>query len=576
MTSAGAERTVVRVRAAHAAVMAVAAVLALPVGVVVVSAVVRAGEGILRLWNTVLPGYLANTAAVAVAVPVTAGAVGTTLAWVTTRYEFPGRRVLTAMAAAPLALPSYIAAYAYAGLLDYTGPLQTALRRAGVLASVGAPGSTTTAAGGLVLDSLYLLPIASLPGLVFILSIVLYPYVFITTRAAFTTRSERLVEAARSLGVRRGLFFRLGLPVARPAVAAGMLLVLMESLAAYGAPFYLGVDTLTTGIFRSWFSAGSVLTALKFASVLLLIVVLAVWAERAGRGRAEYAGGAGMVETPPRRMRLRGAAAGGVTALVALPPLLGFLLPVLMLLRWALSSFPAASAAAAGELADTLRAAAGTLSASGGAAVLTVTLALLLAWSTRSGGTAGRHVRTVVNVAASGYAVPGAVIAVGVLAVATGLDRTTEPVFTALTGIDPRGILMGSFVLLLYAYAVRYLAVAYRPLAAGFDGIGIPLERAARSLGHRPASTLARVHVPLGRASLAAALMLVFVDVSKELPLTLVLRPFNFETLAVRAFALAGDERLSQAGLPSLVLVALGLAGMVGAWRILSRPGTRL
>lgn len=548
-----------RVRVAHAGVLAAAAVLALPVGVVVASAGVPAGGGMLRLWRTVLPGYLANTVAVAVGVPVAAGAVGTALAWITTRYEFPGRRVLTAAAAAPLAVPSYIAAYAYAGLLDYTGPLQTALRR-----------------GGLAPDSLYLLPIASLPGLVFILSVVLYPYVFITTRAAFAARSERLVEAARSLGVRRGLFFRLGLPVARPAVAAGMLLVLMESLAAYGAPFYLGVDTLTTGIFRSWFSAGSVLTALKFAAVLLLIVVLAVWAERAGRGRAEYAGGAGMVEQPARRTLLSGPAAGGVTALVALPPVLGFLLPVLMLLRWALSSFPAASAAGGHELADTLRAAVGTLSASGGAAVLTVAVALFLSWSTRSGGTAGRHVRAAVNVAASGYAVPGAVIAVGVLAVATGLDRTIEPVFAMLTGTDPRGILMGSFVLLLYAYAVRYLAVAYRPLAAGFDGIGVPLERAARSLGHGPVSTLARVHVPLGRASLAAAFMLVFVDVSKELPLTLVLRPFNFETLAVRAFALAGDERLSQAGLPSLALVALGLAGMAGAWKILNRSGKGL
>ncbi|NBB91040.1 MAG: ABC transporter permease subunit [Spirochaetes bacterium] len=559
MTLVGAKRSFVRARAAHAAVMAAAAVLALPVGVIVASVVVPASEGMLRLWQTVLPGYLINTAVVAVAVPVAAAVIGTALAWITTRYEFPARRILTAAAAAPLAVPSYIAAYAYAGLLDYTGPLQAALGRV-----------------GLASDSLYLLPIASLPGLVFILSLVLYPYVFLTTRAAFAARSERLVEAARSLGVRHGLFFRLGLPVARPAVAAGMLLILMESLAAYGAPFYLGVDTLTTGVFRSWFSAGSVITALKLASMLLLMVVLAVGAERAGRGRAGYAGGAGMAEQPPRRRRLSGAAAGGVMALVALPPVLGFVLPVFMLVRWALSSLSAVSAAEGHELADTLQAAAGTLSSSGGAAVVTVALALFLSWSTRSGGTAGRHLRAAVSVAASGYAVPGAVIAVGVLAVATRLDRAIEPVFTLITGTDPRGILMGSFALLLYAYAVRYLAVAYRPLAAGFDGIGVPLERAARSLGHGPVSTLARVHVPMGRASLAAAFMLVFVDVSKELPLTLVLRPFNFETLAVRAFALANDERLLQAGFPSLVLVAIGLAGMVAAWRILSTSGKEL
>jgi iron(III) transport system permease protein len=524
---------------------AAATALILPIAAVVAAVLVPSSGTLPRLWQTVLPGYLVNTAVIATAVPFLAAVVGTGLAWLTTRYEFPGRRILTVLAAAPLAVPSYIAAYAYAGLLGYTGPLQLGLRR------LGAPQP----------EHLYLLPIASVPGLVLVLVFVLFPYVYLTARAAFCGRTERLFEAARSLGTGRGLFRRVALPVARPAVAAGMLLVLMESLAAYGAPFYLGVDTLTTGVFRRWFAAGDLVAALKLASVLLLVALLAVAGEQLTRGGARYAAGGATSGLGGARRRLCGPRGAAAAAVGAAPVILGFVLPVAMLLWW----FATAGAPPTG----TLRAAWGTVVAAGTAAAVAVLLSTWFAWTTRTAGGAGPATRGVVAAAVSAYAVPGAVIAVGVLAVVAGADRLLGPIAGHLGSLPFRGAVSGSFAALIYAYLVRYLAVGYRPVAAGFAAVGVAPERASRSLGHGPAATLGRVHVPLGRSSLAAAFVLVFVDVSKELPLTLVVRPFDFETLAVRAFALAADERLGQAAGPSLLLVLIGVAGMTIAGRLL-------
>lgn len=526
-----------------------AALLLLPIAVVVASVFIPAGGVWQQLWRSTLPTYLRNTLAVAVGVPLVAGLVGTLSAWLTSRYEFPGRRIAEFALVLPLAVPTYIAAYTYTGFVGYAGPLSSLLEVLGIS----------------VTGRLHILPIASRAGLVFTMAMVLYPYVYLTARAAFAGRSARLLEAARSLGVGRGLFTRVALPLARPAIAAGMLLVLMESLAAYGAPFYLGVDTLTTGIFRSWFAAGNVIVALKLSSLLLLLLVVATAVERLGRRRARYAEGASVARTGGNRIRLAGTRGVAAALLCALPVAVGFGVPVGMLLYW----WSLTGVVDASSFAALPGPALGTLSASGTAAALALVVAFGFSWVTRPGSTAGGATRGLISVAVSGYAVPGAVIAVGVLVVTSFSDRLLEPIVTAVSGTDPRGILTGSFAALLYAYLVRYLAVAYRPLVAGFAGIGVGMEHASRALGRAKLSTLLRVQLPLARSSMAAAFMLVFIDVSKELPLTLVLRPFNFETLAVRAFNLASEERLLQAALPSLLLIFVGVGGMLGAGSLL-------
>ena len=527
--------------------------LLLPVLVVPAAFFVPAGETWQRLPQTVLPEYVMNTVAVAVAVPAAAGVVGTALAWLTTRYEFPGRHALTAVAVLPLAVPSYIAAYSYSGLLDYTGPLQAGLRALGVLARPGASD------GGVVLERVHLLPVASLPGLIVILTLVLYPYVFLTARAAFQLRSERLLEAAQSLGAGDRLFLRVALPAARPAVAGGMLLVLMETVATYGAPQYLGVDTLTVGIFRSWFGSGSVPTALRLAALLLLLVLVATGMERAGRGRARFdeaATGIGarrMERKPLSRLHARVL----VSAFGWFPPVLGFAVPVLLLLYWLTGSVGRLELAP--SILESLR---GTAVAAASAAVAAVAIGVGFAWVGRPAGRPSRPLSGLLTASSSGYAVPGAVIAVGVLAVTTGVDRLAIPAVDIVLGVAPRGVLTGSFVALVYAYVVRYLAVAYKPIAGGLAGVGPNPEAAARSLGRSPRETFAAVHLPLGWGAYVAAFVLVFVDVAKELPLTLVLRPFDFRTLAVEAFALASDERLAEAAPPSLLLVCLGVLGL--------------
>jgi iron(III) transport system permease protein len=397
----------------------------------------------------------------------------------------------------------------------------------------------------------------------------LYPYVYILARTAFIERPPALVEAARTLGLnRRQAFWRVELPLARPAIAGGVALALMETLADYGTVAYFAVDTFTTGIYRAWFSLGDRAAAAQLAAALLLFVIGAVVLERASRGaRRTYGGARGRQAARSAAAQLTGGRAWAAAAVCAVPLLAGFVIPLLLLLRlasgesdlaltarfftWSWNSFRVAALAAA----------------------LAVVLATLVVYAVRLAP--GIATRAGSRVLTLGYAVPGTVLAVGVLLPLGAVDRWLIDLVRAITGDSPGLLLTGTVFALLYAYLVRYFAVAWNGIEPGFARVTPAMDDAARSLGAGTWGTLVRVHAPLLGRSGAAALLLVFVDVMKELPATLVLRPFNFDTLATQTYLLAKDERLAEASLPSLAIVVVGLVPITALARM-ARRGFRI
>jgi iron(III) transport system permease protein len=460
--------------------------------------------------------------------------MGVVAAWLITAYRFPGRDWLEWALMMPLAVPAYVMAYAYTDWLQFTGPVQGALR----------------ALTGWQAREYWFPEIRSLWGAAAVMSFALYPYVYLVARAGFQDLSRSAVEAARLAGhTPLGAFLRVAVPLTRPAIVAGTSLALMETLADFGTVSYFGIEVFTTGIFKAWFSMGDPAAAARLSACLLGFVAVVLALERASRGRAAYHA-AGM-RRASRLQPLRGAPAAIAFAACAAPVALGFLLPALLL---AFLAWGEEGARAGGRL---LSLAGNSFGIAGLTAAVAVALALLMAYAGRIGRS--RLVGAVNRVASLGYAIPGAVIAVGVLVPLGRLDNALaawlEQAFGAKTGL----LLTGTVAALVYAYLVRLLAVALQTTEAGLARITPSMEDAARSLGATPAGALARVHAPLLAPSLATAALLVFVDVLKELPATFALRPFNFDTLAVEAHNLAKDERLAEAALPSLVIVAVGL-----------------
>jgi iron(III) transport system permease protein len=500
-------------------------------------------DGLIRhLAATVLDEYVANSLLLCIGVGSVTAVVGAGCGWLVTMYQFPGRRVFAWALFLPLAMPAYVLAYAYTDFLQVTGPLQSWLR---------------DVTGWGVRD--YRFPeIRSVGGAVFVLSMALYPYVYALARAAFVEQSQCALEVSRTLGCSGfGAFQRVGLPLARPAVAAGIAFVLMETLADFGAVSYFGLQTFTTGIYRAWYALGSPVAAAQLSSLLLLFVMAVLLGERGLRGRARFAAPTTHIfrKTLPRLSGWRGASA---SLACLLPILFGFLLPALVLVTMAVDSRDTPSAGRLLELA-------GNTVLLGGLAALFLTFTALVALFTVRRDRTGLG-QQLARIASLGYAVPGAVIGVGILLVVGSVDHLVA----AVTGT--RGLVFGGTLLaVLYGYLVRFFAVAYGPLEAGLAKIGTILEDAARSLGSRPLGVFARVHVPLLRPSIVSALLLVFVDVMKELPATMILRPFNFDTLAIEAFRLATTERLDGAALPSLFIVAAGLIPVVLLVRMTDR-----
>lgn len=496
-----------------------------------------------HLASTVLPEYLLNSLLLSLGVGVGVALVGVGGAWFTSMTDFPGRRIFEWALLLPLAMPAYVLAYVYTDLLQFAGPLQTFLRE-----------SFAWRRGD------YWFPeIRSLGGAVLMFVCVLYPYVYLLARTAFLERGSGTFEAARSLGLSPwGAFYRVSLPLARPALAAGVALVLMETLADYGTVAYFAVPTFTTGIYRAWFSLGDRVAAAQLAGVLLMFVLLLLAMERLSRGRARF-------HETGRRVGMRRPLVGWhawVAPLVCLLPLLlGFLLPAALLLNLALEEGDGAFGLHYLVLAQN------SLLVAGLSALLAVLLAILLAYGLRLAqeqcGAGGRgaalFARMAHRVVGLGYAVPGSVIAVGVLIPVTRLDHWLGARWLEWSGSNPGLMLTGTVAALIYAYLARFLAIALHTVDSGLARVTPSMDAAAKSLGCGPLETLHRVHVPLLRGSVFSAGLLVFVDVMKELPATLVMRPFNFNTLATQTYTLAADERLAEASTAALAIVAVGL-----------------
>ncbi len=492
-----------------------------------------------HLVDTVLPDYILTTLWLCLGVGIGVTMLGVGSAWLVTRHDFPGRTTFEWALVLPLAMPAYVMAYTYTDWLQYVGPVQTALREV----------------FGWQRADYWFPDIRSSGGAVLMFSLVLYPYVYLMARTAFLERGGTTLEVARSLGLTPwAAWRRVSLPMARPAIAVGVALALMETLADFGTVSYFGVQTFTTGIYRAWFSLGDRVAAAQLALVLLGFVAAVLLLERYSRGRRRYADSRlQRVDAP--RMRLTGAQALLAYVACALPLVGGFVLPAGLLLRMALIEGDAQFGARFVVLAgNSVLLAALT-------ALLAVALAVLIGYAARVHR--GATMRWAHRVAGMGYALPGAVIAVGVLIPVTRLDHALAALIQQLSGWQPGLLLTGSIAALVYACLVRYLTAAMHAVEAGLARITPSMDQAARSLGLTPIQTLERVHLPLLHGPLLTAALLVFIDVMKELPATLVMRPFDFDTLATQAYTLAADERLAEASTAALAIVAVGLLPMV-------------
>jgi iron(III) transport system permease protein len=500
-----------------------------------------------HLASTVLPDYIATTLWLCVGVGTLATVIGVGTAWLVTQLDFPGRRFFEWALLLPLAMPAYVMAYAYTDLLQFAGPVQSALR-----SIVGAaPGA-------------WRFPdIRSLGGAVLMFAFVLYPYVFMLARTAFLERSGALIEAGRSLGLTSWQsFWRLSIPVARPAIAAGAALVLMETLADYGTVSYFGVQTFTTGIYRAWFSLGDRAAAAQLATCLLGFVVILLALEQQSRGHARYHSTGSRRGEDCAKPLVGWGALGAITA-CTLPLVLGFFLPAGVLMHLAVTDGDAQWGP------RFLRLAGNSMLVAGLTAALAVAAALVVAFARRLEPSAATRVAH--GVAGWGYAVPGSVIAVGLLIPLARFDNALAQWLQTNLGITTGLLLTGSIAALVMACLVRFMSAALQSVDAALGRVTPHMEHAARSLGLTPAATLRRVHLPLMRRGLLTAGLLVFIEVMKELPATLVMRPFNFDTLATQAYTLASDERLAEASTSTLAIVAVGLLPMIVLCRQIAR-----
>lgn len=492
-----------------------------------------------HLISTVLPRYFGTTLALMAGVGAITAVVGTGTAWLVVMYRFPGRAWLDPMLLFPLAIPAYVGAYALVDFLQYAGPLQGAMR---------------AAMGWQDARDYWFPEVRSLGFCMAVLSAALYPYVYLLARAAFREQSGSSYEVARALGAGPwALFFRLGLPLARPAVATGVALALMETVADFGTVTYFGVQTLTTGVFSTWLNGNNAGGAAQIAGVILTLILILVALERIGRRRARFHRPTRALR-PVEPMALTGGKAWLATLACVFPVLLGFGLPV-GIMAWHAFATPSV------WLAPGLGAAlANTLLAGGVAAVLTVGAALFLVYGLRLSGRGAA--RVVLPLTTLGYAAPGAVLAVGLLIPLAALDNRVADAVLALTGWDPGLMLTGTAGAIILAYFVRFFGIAQGAVDSALGRVSPSLPLAARSLGRTAGGALRSVYLPLMRGSVASALLVVFVDCVKELPATLLLRPFNFNTLATRVYELASLEKLPEAAPAALMVMAVGLVAV--------------
>lgn len=526
-----------------AAAGAVALVVATPVLFVCASLAAPSVDVWRHLWATQLPGLVGNTLALIAGVGAGVALLGTGLAWLVTTYRFPGCGAFEWLLILPLAMPAYVIGFVFLAVFDFAGPVQRGLR-------------------ALLGGRPWFPDVASYGGVVLVMTLVLYPYVYMLARAAFLERSEAAVEAARALGLsRRAVFWRVALPLARPAIVAGLTLALMEALADFGTVAIFNYPTFTVAIYRVWFGLFDRHAATELASLLVLVTLTLYVAERGLRGRARFDPRGGSPRATARTT-LTGWRAWAATGLAALVVGAAFVLPVVRLLTW----IPHGG----GWDPRYARFLANTVALAAAAAVIVVGAALVVAYGVRQSGRPS--VTLFARIASLGYAVPGSVIAVGILSLVAGLDRALSGLLAGALGRPARLLVTGSLVGLVFAYTVRFLAVGYQAVESSLLRITPSMDMAARSLGDTPSGVLRRVHLPLLRRGLFTAGLLVFVDVMKEMPATLLLRPLDYETLAVRVWQFTSESLWEAAALPALTIVAAGILPVVVLVRSSGRP----
>ena len=519
--------------------LVVAVLVSIPVIVVASSVFVDAGDIWSHLAATVLPRYVINSLLLLVGVGCGTLIIGVGTAWLVTMYRFPGHRVFEAALLLPFAVPAYVIAYTYTGLFEFAGPVQTALREAFDWGR----------------QDYWFPDLRSLGGAVAMMTLVLYPYVYLLSRAAFLEQSVCVLEVSRTLGRSPWHSFRtVALPLARAGIATGLTFALIETLNDFGTVQYFAVDTFTTGIYRTWLGLGEPAAAAQLAAILMLFVFVVVMLERLSRGRGRVHHTSTRYRALPG-IRLRGVAGVGAFLACFTPVFLGFLLPGAALSVWAVET--------AGEMvnADFFRYAANSFTLAALTAVLAVLIGLFLAYGLRL--KRDRMMAFSARIASMGYAIPGSVIAVGVLLVYTRFDNAVDGWMRANMGFSTGLILTGTVAGVVFAYLVRFLAISFNTTEASLNKITPNIDAAARTLGVGPAGTMRRVHAPMMWGSLLTAGLLVFVDVMKELPATIILRPFNFDTLAIRTYQLASDERLADASSAALAIVLVGIVPVI-------------
>lgn len=522
--------------------MAVAALVLVPVAVTFSAFAHVEGDILAHLTEFVLPELLANTGWLLLGVGIGVSVLGVSLAWLVAMCEFPGRRLFDWALLLPLALPAYVTAFVAIGLLDFTGPLQTGLREA--------------------FGPMKLPEIRSRGGVILVMSLALYPYVYLIAKNAFATQGAIALEAAQSLGLSRWQgFFRVALPMARPWIAAGLMLALMETLADFGTMAIFNYDTFTTAIYKAWYSLFSLPAAAQLASILILFVLVAVVFEQRSRMKMRY-GSVGR-SGASRRIRLSPMLAALALLYASTVLAIAFIIPVTQLALWARD-----------VIADDLDSrywafAAHSLLLASMGALMVVAVALLLAYAGRQ--RPGAAMMWTQRLATLGYAFPGAVLAVGLFIPVAWLDNWLIETRRAWFGFEGYEVLKGTLLVMLLAYLVRFLAVGFGPIDSGLHRITRNIDEAARNLGTGAAGLLTRVHLPMLRASLLTAAALAFVDIMKEMPITLMTRPFGWDTLAVRVFEMTSEGEWERAALPSLAIVIAGIIPII----LLSWRGTQ-
>ncbi|MEX0844060.1 MAG: iron ABC transporter permease [Balneolaceae bacterium] len=519
--------------------MVIALLISIPILTVVFSIFTPSGEIWRHLAETVLDDYIKNSLFLIIGVSVGVIFLGVSSAWLITMAEFPGRRIFEWASILPFAIPAYLMAYIYTDFLDIAGPFQTTIRNL----------------FGLGIDEYWFPNIRSIEGAILIMSLAFYPYVYMLARSSFLEQSTNLLEASRILGYSSWQsFFKVALPVARPGIAAGLALALMETLNDFGTVEYFGIQTFTTGIYRTWFGLGERPAAAQLAAFLMAFIVVLLILEKWSRNKISSDKSSSNRFKRLNRFHLKGLKSGTAFTVCFLPVLIGFILPVILLLEMFFSNIQYLNFKFIELSFNSF-----TVSAITG--FLAVSMALIMAYSARLNPT--RSVKFFNRVSSLGYAIPGSVIAVGVLIPFGFFDNSVDAFFREQFGFSSGLLLSGTMFAMVFAYLVRFLSVSFGGVEASMEKITPNMDEAARGMGYSFTKMLQKIHIPMMSGGLLTAGLLVFVDVMKELPATLIVRPFNFDTLAVQVYRYASDERLAESAGAALMIVLVGIIPVI-------------